>query len=294
MQLVRCALMALPLAAGPLAPGLRAQVDSFDDLVWATTANVTVAPELLLLETGYLVSYAEQASTVVPGPGRLTMDVQLNTDPSQAPDSYCTEFANQMALGCGTFSVAESEELDQGGSSGPFPLEFTGTWSVQVEPDECLTLDATLGGFSIDCFATARYTNLRYSPALDADVEAVSLSTGGVQNFELFAPLELAGYKVLLLGSRSGTSPGLPLGGFLIPLNLDGYLVKTATAPNTPPLSGSLGTLDAAASAQAFLTVPPGVAPQLVGETLHHAFVVVDPALRVEYVSNPVALLLQP
>ncbi len=137
---------------------------------------------------------------------------------------------------------------------------------------------------------------LVYEVALSADVVDLSVSSGGAQSFTLAAGLEHAGLVHFLLGSISGTSPGVTVDGVTLPLNPDTYTLFTMSAPNAPPLSGSLGTLDATGSASAAFTVPPGTSPALVGLRLDHAFAVLDPAASpfVRLVSNPMILVLTP
>ena len=78
----------------------------------------------------------------------------------------------------------------------------------------------------------------------------------------------------LLLGSVSGTTPGTYAGdGVILPLNLDTYFLRTLTAPNTAPLAGSLGSLDAQGRATATFTLPAGPDAPIVGMTVNHAAV---------------------
>ena len=125
----------------------------------------------------------------------------------------------------------------------------------------------------------------------------VSLATGGVQSFELATcpPRPLLPY--LLLGSASGTSPGVMTDGLVLPLALDSYLLYTLEQPNVPPYANSFGVLDAAGEATAAFTVPPGLPPSAAGLTLNHAFAVIEllpTLLAVVQVSNPVPIDLVP
>lgn len=130
--------------------------------------------------------------------------------------------------------------------------------------------------------------------ALVADAAALSLSAGGTVGLSLLAGPGHAGGVYLLLGSASGTSPGVPVDALTLPLNPDGYLTYTLLSP-AGLLSGSLGLLDPAGSAQATLTVPAGANPTLAGLVLHHAFLVFGgPAGQAQLASNPVALNLIP
>ena len=97
-------------------------------------------------------------------------------------------------------------------------------------------------------------------------------------------------------GSGSGTSPGLPLDGLVLPLNVaDPYFNYTLSSPNKAPLSSSVGALDPKGDATAAFSVPPGVVPAvLIGAELNHAYVVLNEVPGVGFVSNAVPLLLAP
>ena len=65
--------------------------------------------------------------------------------------------------------------------------------------------------------------------------------------------------------------------------------------PNEAPLAQSLGALDGAGEAEASFTLAPGVlGPALVGSTVSHAFVLLDGALAVSFVSNAIGSTLAP
>lgn len=126
---------------------------------------------------------------------------------------------------------------------------------------------------------------------------AVSLAAGGSHSLDLKAGAALAGELFLVLGSASGTAPGIPLDGLLLPLAVpDPYFNFTLGSPGTPPLTGSLGSLDPAGEAAAAFTLPPGTLPSLAGLLLHHAFLVLDVAAsgQAVFASNAVAVSLVP
>lgn len=134
---------------------------------------------------------------------------------------------------------------------------------------------------------------------LSADVNQISLVAGGVQNLSLEAPVEYAGEVYVLLGSASGTDPGLSMGGRIkLPLNADPYFIHTLTSPNHGHLGQSVGQLDpVSASAHAWVQIPPHTDPNLAGVTLHHAFVVVKATptlISLPYTSPAAPLLFLP
>ncbi len=129
---------------------------------------------------------------------------------------------------------------------------------------------------------------------LTASPATLSLASGGTQTLAFDHGSALAGSFYLVLGTLSGTSPGLAWDGFVLPLNFDAYTFLTLTSANQGSWSGTLGVLDAAGSASASLVVPPGTAPALAGSTLHHAVVVFPASGVLALVSNAVPLALLP
>jgi hypothetical protein len=104
----------------------------------------------------------------------------------------------------------------------------------------------------------------------------VSVGRGGVQSLTLLADPTLAGRTYMIIGSVSGTAPGVWHVGVNVPLNLDAYLLATIQNPNPSYLPNSVGTLDAAGVGNAAFMLPPGSDSALIGLTVHHAGVVLD------------------
>ena len=127
---------------------------------------------------------------------------------------------------------------------------------------------------------------------LSGDVEEVP-SSGGVQRLEVDAGRPHGGRVYTILGTTNGTSPGMALGGGLtLPLNGGSYFRRTMSSPD-PPLIGAIGTLAASGHADAsFVLAPTDFA--LMGETLHHAFLVVDATGMATFVSNALPVHVAP
>ena len=123
--------------------------------------------------------------------------------------------------------------------------------------------------------------------ALSADIHEISLSRGGQQLLMLDGTTGRANVAYWVLGSMSGTTPGLNFGPLTLPLNPDPYLRCTVSLPNQPPLQGSQGSLDPLGRAQATFSLPAGLPASLFGMTLHHAFVT---ALATPFASGAVPL----
>jgi hypothetical protein len=129
------------------------------------------------------------------------------------------------------------------------------------------------------------------------DVTQLSVSAGGTQNLTMTVGVTHAAKSYLILGSATGTAPGFPYAGQLVPLNPDAYMVFTLLNPNTPPLLGSGGLLDAFGSTSAAFTLPPLSDPGLVGLQVNHAGVVLSlggGAIAIDEVTIPASLDLVP
>lgn len=131
---------------------------------------------------------------------------------------------------------------------------------------------------------------------LSADRGLVSVSLGGVVDFALEAGGAAGGDLYLLLGSSSGTAPGLVLDGVTLPLAVpDTYFDFSLANANGGALADTFGVLGAGGDATASLTIPPGSSLGLAGLSLHHAFLTLDAGSGVaESASNAVPLLLVP
>ena len=132
-------------------------------------------------------------------------------------------------------------------------------------------------------------------PPLSVDVAELSLAAGGSASFLLQTGTSGAGQLHWLLASASGTSPGLPVDGLVLPLAFDALTLATVQTPGSPPFSGYFGALDSTGQSTASLTLSPGSLSSLAGTTLHHAFAVLDLTLgQVTEVSPAVELNLAP
>ena len=131
-------------------------------------------------------------------------------------------------------------------------------------------------------------------PTLTEAGITASLSAGGLQDLRFEGGPALGGQLYMLLGSASGAYPGFSFAGLSFPLNVDDYLIGTATTPNHPLLVNPQGTLSGAGGAAAGFQLPPGLPSVLAGVELHHAVVVFDASLNFTHASNPVLVRLVP
>lgn len=134
-------------------------------------------------------------------------------------------------------------------------------------------------------------------PDLDdfaATPDAVSLSAGGTVDFALNAGASFANTPYLVLGSVSGTSPGIPTAGGVLPLQPDAWFHFTALHPNGALLPQSAGSLDALGLGAAAFVVPPGSSAALVGIQFSYAYLLHDGAGSILHASDAVSVTLAP
>ncbi len=126
---------------------------------------------------------------------------------------------------------------------------------------------------------------------LEADVFEISASAGGSQNLRLQPEPAQFGDLYLLTGTTSGTAPGFPVDGIVLPINPDAYTF--AVLPPNPILGPNIGPITPGSAAT--FSLPAGVNPGLVGTTFHHAWVQLDSTtLAAQFASNAVSLTLVP
>jgi hypothetical protein len=111
--------------------------------------------------------------------------------------------------------------------------------------------------------------------------------------FTLNAGVAEAGKFYWVLGSFSGTSPGITFpGGATVPVNFDAYTKITIFKPFAGIFTTFLGVLDGNGEAAASFNVPPGLDPDLIGLTLYHAFAASPTFGDADYASNAVPFTL--
>jgi hypothetical protein len=131
------------------------------------------------------------------------------------------------------------------------------------------------------------------SGGLEADTTTLSESTGGVVHFTLKAGAQNAYRNYLMLGSISGTQPGIPLPGGMatLPLNWDVLTNVVLSLLNTPIFSNFMGTLDGAGSGSATYDTLGPLLPGLLGLNLYFAYAINNPW---DFASNAVAIEIVP
>jgi hypothetical protein len=145
-------------------------------------------------------------------------------------------------------------------------------------------------------WVTATGTRLVVERSLVGDVASLSLGSGGTQQLDLAFGPELAGDLYYVLGSTSGSSPGVAVGLHQLPLNVDDYLLLTVNQPNSSFLSQSLSVLDSDGRASCQFNLPSGLNPALAGLNVHHAALLFDlgGGTSLRHVTPAAGLLLTP
>ena len=184
-------------------------------------------------------------------------------------------------------------------SSGPLnhPAMFLSTQTLgsvvlDVSGDRLEVAFLGTGGVVVDTFAMRSYP----AESLTADSTTLSVSAGGVQTFSLDAGLANANRAYVLVGSLSGTEPGIPIGTTELPLVFDGYTTHSIWHANQGVFGNTWGLLDGSGRSQATLSLPPGLPPAFAGLTAYHAFMVYTvPWLpSADFASNAFPLTLSP
>ncbi|MBK6938829.1 MAG: FG-GAP repeat protein [Planctomycetes bacterium] len=258
---------------GPLGayyvPGI-ADVYEFDGLTWTRVERVAPANlDLDDLENGlsFGTSCALDGDVFVVGSRdaqqhgdargavwmyRRTSAGWLEVAKLEAPDSASSDrFGADVALDGDRIAAGVPGDDDQGSSSGS-------AWSVLVPSDA----DFELAG-------TPAYLN----PC------GTSCGLSGAQTLFLDMGTAYAGSTYFVLGSVTGTNPGVPLGAYHLPLNIDAYTLYTTSGFGGGPLIPRVGVLDAAGRASLAFVLPPSSALAglpLDGVFVHHAAVLLD------------------
>ncbi|MBL8767242.1 MAG: FG-GAP repeat protein [Planctomycetes bacterium] len=184
---------------------------------------------------------------------RKTAAGWLETAKVVAPDSAVGDvFGAAVAVDGDRVACGVSGDDDHGSASGS-------AWAVRVQ-----------SGDGVDFAGTPAYLN----PC------GVSCGLPGAQTLFLDVGVAHAGATYFVLGSVTGTSPGLSFAGFHLPLNLDAYTLYTTSGFGGGPLIPRVGVLDANGRASLGFVLPPSAALAglpLDGVFVHHAAVLLDP-----------------
>lgn len=130
--------------------------------------------------------------------------------------------------------------------------------------------------------AAGNDTNVFYfhgTGPLALDTNQIPASTGGTVNFTLEAGAAYGNRNYFLLGSASGTTPGLPLPGgqATLPLNWDAFTDLVLVLANTAVFPSIQGAFDGGGSASAQMNALKPLPSSVVGLHLHFAYLLYNP-----------------
>lgn len=161
------------------------------------------------------------------------------------------------------------------------------------------TVNKSYGAGAVDLVAVKVLPDGSVVPAgaaapktFSVDLAAISAQSGGILNFSLSAGPAQSMMSYLVLGSLSGTSPGLSLPGAAhLPLNIDTFTLAIYVTMGTPRFQRFSGILDSTGRARAHLRIDPGMLTALVGFKMHFAYITL-PSLQ--FASNAVDIRVEP
>jgi hypothetical protein len=180
-------------------------------------------------------------------------------------------------------------------TSGPLlaPEETIVTWDLAALGEDVRSYSLSFQALGTSCSLSHVQLDTRSAPRpLYADRERISRVQGGAQTLYLDAGAAHAGSAYAVLGSASGTTPGLYFGPNLeLALTFDAYMIATLQLANSSFLQRTVGVLDAGGRASAAIALPP--AQVFADAELHHGFFVFDATGLVTATSNPQLLELR-
>ena len=126
--------------------------------------------------------------------------------------------------------------------------------------------------------------------ALESSAHLLSIADGGAAELSIDVGAGHAGSTYWVVGSFSGTEPGLLLGGVHVPLNFDAFTSLSLGSPNSAVLDNTLGFLDASGGASAAIQIgPAALGASAAGLTSFFVVTVLD-ASGLVFASNPVPI----
>lgn len=129
------------------------------------------------------------------------------------------------------------------------------------------------------------------APSLAADRATLIATQGGRQNLVIAAGPTHASAIYLVVGSASGSVPGIGLGAYTLPVQPDAWLVFTTSNANSGILQNTLGLLNSAGAAIAAIALPP-LSRSFIGTKFVHSAVLMD-GRNFTYVTNTSTLELR-
>lgn len=168
--------------------------------------------------------------------------------------------------------------------SGTFVPSMSGMFTLLIENTRSLASSTQLYNY-ID--------NITIAPQVaDLEIDKINIpySTGTEVAFTIRPGVAHKNKDYWLWMSVSGTYPGIPVSGLVVPLNRDILFDLGLMYPNLPGTTGFLGKLSMFGLADATFDLPPNPDMSLVGIPIYFAYVLTSPGpkLPLTYASTPV------
>ena len=234
------------------------------------------------------------------GNGTLNISVKVaNNDPT-AYDGYIRVYVVEKVSTLGwkdynqnlytfpflDFAIKKTIQIPAGGTwqetttwDGNLHNDGFGNTFGNITPDNVMVVAALFDGTPHQKYSNppsgSPFSAYYLDETVSAEPEPLGIDTltlpeaGGSLNFTLWGDRGNANRKYFLLGSVSGTSPGIPLPGgqVTLPLNWDFFTEIVFQLAHTPVFMNFQGTLDGNGNASAQMNAPGALPPGMVGTT---------------------------
>jgi hypothetical protein len=208
----------------------------------------------------------EAKTAIVGAPGEETL----------VPNAGCVHVFSESGIVLATGEISWVEESEFGALSPELGAGFGLAVALRGDevwvgsPDED-TLEPDAGevhAFSLD--------GIDCTPLMVGPVE-VSASNPEILHFQINPGSKFANSPYLLLGTTGGASPGVLVGGKVMPLNLpNAYGDLTLSHASSGAYVNTLALLDNVGSSKASIDLSAILTPLAIGQVLHHAYFVFE------------------
>ncbi|QDU67861.1 hypothetical protein [Engelhardtia mirabilis] len=271
-----------------------ALLPNFADLPGSCAATLLLQtdPSAILTSTGNIYSFASATTIEISLPAEdvvATALLQVKTAASPIDTSSVTLLGTSGNGQPVAISASVVTQLDSIGDEHAFEWDAAALDGIDLH-GATVRFSASAPSCSLDVVLLDFQTDRE---PLETDVDALSLAGGGKQALDLDAGSDRAASIYLVLGSATGTTPGLVLDGVTVPLALDAYTLLMANGGSPGIHATTIGVLDPCGRGSASVTVPAGTDGSLSGLVLHHAFITIQPSIfGVDFASNATPLAL--
>lgn len=215
------------------------------------------------------ILYLGAPSLMADGKSKTWVDLELR-DVDGHPVGHGGDLIQIVPLS-GTPLVSPQNLVDHG--DGTYSFEFVAGTQVGVDHWRIVVTS----GFQDITIVPDLALELVPPSDLHCGYSVVSASGGAPIPFTLDLGASFAGSDYWLVGSMTGTAPGTPFAGLVLPLNFDPFFRRTIRSANQGAFQNTQGQLDADGRALAGFLANPGKLAPLVGHRLDFAAAILAP-----------------